>query len=613
VSAPIIRLMTCGSVDDGKSTLIGRLLVETDSVPDDTVDAARHFRRSGSTIDVGDIDFSLLTDGLEAERDQGITIDVAYRSMTLPNGSRLIIADGPGHEQYTRNMAVAASRADIGLVLLDVTKGVRTQTHRHLNICAIMNIPRVILVVNKMDRVDYKEESFRAVESQLKDALLSAGIKEALCIPISALKGENVTSASVNMDWYTGPTLFDAIQTEASIPENVQAPRVRVQHTIRSGDFRGVAGTLLRGNLSVGDQVVAFPSMKSAHISRIANFDCDRSTALDGDAVTLELSQEIDISRGQLLLSENESVTSTQEFSAKLVWMNEKPLTVNRSYMLISGFTHSPAAVIAVTSQVDVTTGQDIERWDVGLNAIANVKIVTDLPLALLPYKTSRDFGNFILVDRQDFQTVACGIVEHIVENERNTPHQDYEISSTDRANQKNQRPCVVWLTGIPGSGKSTIADALDRVLHLQGKHSYVLDGDNLRNGLNSDLGFSETDRHENARRVGEVAKLLTEAGLIVIVALVSPFEDDRRRVRDKFSPGEFFEVFVDTPVDVCANRDPKGHYLKAASGEISNFTGVGQMYERPTTPEIVVHGVGDIQANVKVILTAMNLSQSDN
>jgi bifunctional enzyme CysN/CysC len=600
--------MTCGSVDDGKSTLIGRLLVETDSVPDDTVDAARHFRRSGSTIDAGDIDFSLLTDGLEAERDQGITIDVAYRSMSLPNGSRLIIADGPGHEQYTRNMVVAASRADIGLVLLDVTKGVRTQTHRHLNICAIMNIPRVIVVVNKMDRVDFSEQAFREIEVQINAALGSAGIQEATCIPISALQGENVTSASAIMNWYSGPTLFEAIQSEPVSSEGIQAPRVRVQHTIRSDDFRGVAGTLFRGDLSVGDRVIAFPSMKSAHITRIAHLEGDRTIARDGDAVTLELSPEIDVSRGQLLLSEKEPVISTQEFSATLIWMNEKPLVLNRSYMLISGFTHTPATVGSVVTQIDVTTGKDIERWDVHLNAIANVQITTDLPLALLPYETSRDFGNFILVDRQDFQTVACGIVKRITANERNTPHQDYEVSSLDRASQKNQRPCVIWLTGIPGSGKSTIANALDRVLQQRGKHSFVLDGDNLRNGLNSDLGFSEEDRHENARRVGEVAKLLTDAGLIVIVALVSPFEDDRRRVRDKFTPGEFYEVFVDTPLDICASRDPKGHYLKAASGAISNFTGVGQMYEIPTSPEVTVHGVGDIQANITEILRAINL-----
>ena len=325
--------------------------------------------------------------------------------------------------------------------------------------------------------------------------------------------------------------------------------------------------------------------------------------------MTLELSPDIDVSRGQVLLSSTEVVTPAQEFTAKLVWMNEKPLVIDRSYMLISGFTHTPAVITAVTSQLDVTTGKEVSLENINLNAIANVDITTDLPLALLAYNTSRDFGNFILVDRQDFQTVACGIVERVIEHSRNTPHQDYEVTNIDRANAKNQKPCVIWLTGIPGSGKSTIANALDRALHLQGKHSYVLDGDNLRNGLNSDLGFSEADRHENARRVGEVAKLLTEAGLIVIVALVSPFEDDRRRVRDKFSVDEFYEVFVDTPVEVCASRDPKGHYLKAATGEISNFTGVGQMYERPTSPDVVVKGVGDIQAQVNVILNALSLN----
>ena len=599
----VLRLLTCGSVDDGKSTLIGRLLVETDSVPHDTVGAARHVRRAGSTIAAGDIDFSLLTDGLEAEREQGITIDVAYRSMSLLDGRRLIISDAPGHEQYTRNMAVAASRADIAIVLIDATKGVRTQTLRHLMICNVMGVSRVIVAINKLDAVNYSHEVFSAIKDDLLSHMSRFDLPDIDFIPMSALAGDNVVAHSTNMPWYVGLSLLESIQSWQPKKSEEITMRARVQSIVRAEDFRGVSTTIHRGKVSVGDQVRIHPSNQVATIATIVADMKKVDRADEGDAVTLVFQPEVDITRGDLIASVHEEISGSDRFSAHLVWLNEEALIHSRSYLLISGPTQIPVIVTKIRHSIDVNTGEEKPANTLVMNEIGVVEIVTNAPLALLPYKESREFGNFILVDRVTSESVGAGMIRHALRRGENITYQAYEVDKSARESAKNQRAKIIWLTGLSGSGKSTIANALEKRLHALGMHSYVLDGDNLRMGLNVDLGFTAEDRAENVRRTSEVGKLMLDAGLIVITALVSPFEVDRQRARSIFNEGDFIEVFVDTPVDVCISRDPKGLYKKASEGKIPNFTGVGQDYEKPTNPEITINGEVDTQISTEQIL----------
>ena len=599
----VLRLLTCGSVDDGKSTLIGRLLVETDSVPHDTVGAARHVRRAGSTIAAGDIDFSLLTDGLEAEREQGITIDVAYRSMSLLDGRRLIISDAPGHEQYTRNMAVAASRADIAIVLIDATKGVRTQTLRHLMICNVMGVSRVIVAINKLDAVNYSHEVFSAIKDDLLSHMSRFDLPDIDFIPMSALAGDNVVAHSTNMPWYAGSSLLESIQSWQPKKSEEITMRARVQSIVRAEDFRGVSTTIHRGKVSVGDQVRIHPSNQVATIATIVADMKKVDRADEGDAVTLVFQPEVDITRGDLIASVHEEISGSDRFSAHLVWLNEEALIHSRSYLLISGPTQIPVIVTKIRHSIDVNTGEEKPANTLVMNEIGVVEIATNAPLALLPYKESREFGNFILVDRVTSESVGAGMIRHALRRGENITYQAYEVDKSARESAKNQRAKIIWLTGLSGSGKSTIANALEKRLHALGMHSYVLDGDNLRMGLNVDLGFTAEDRAENVRRTSEVGKLMLDAGLIVITALVSPFEVDRQRARSIFNEGDFIEVFVDTPVDVCISRDPKGLYKKASEGKIPNFTGVGQDYEKPTNPEITINGEVDTQISTEQIL----------
>jgi bifunctional enzyme CysN/CysC len=599
----VIRLLTCGSVDDGKSTLIGRLLVETDSIPHDTVAATRNVRRSGSTIAAGEIDFSLLTDGLEAEREQGITIDVAYRSMTLLDGKRLIISDAPGHEQYTRNMAVAASRADIALVLLDATKGVRTQTLRHLTICSLMGVSRVIVAVNKLDAMDYSQSLFDSLQAEVQSALTRLHLSDVLFIPLSALAGDNVVQKSTHMNWYAGPTLLEAVQQWKPSDVEDLSPRMRIQFISRADNFRGVSGTVHHGTFLVGDQVKIFPSNQSAKISKINLFTEDLDKAHDGDAVTFLLEPEVDATRGDLIVKADEVLHPSDKFAADLVWLGEDPMIQSRSYLLISGSQQIPATVSKIKDKIDVNSGNHLPASNLSMNEIGAIELAVDAPMNLLPYSQSREFGNFILVDRLTFRTVGAGMIRHSLRRGENIVHQDYEIDRSAREVAKSQKAKAIWLTGLSGSGKSTIANLLEKRIHALGMHAYVLDGDNLRMGLNNDLGFTPEDRAENVRRVSEVAKLMVDAGLIVITALVSPFEADRQRARSIFNDGDFIEVFVDTPVDICISRDPKGLYKKAAKGEIPNFTGVGQDYERPTNPDLLIDGTADLNEITNAIL----------
>ena len=599
----VLRMLTCGSVDDGKSTLIGRLLVQTDSVPHDTVGAARNVRRAGSTIAAGEIDFSLLTDGLEAEREQGITIDVAYRSMSLLDGRRLIISDAPGHEQYTRNMAVAASRADIAIVLIDATKGVRTQTLRHLMICNLMGVSRVIVAINKLDAVDYSQEIYTTIKNDLLSQMSRFELPDIHFIPMSALAGDNVVTQSTVMPWYTGQTLLECIQSWQPKKSEEITMRARVQSIVRAEDFRGISTTIYRGSVAVGEQVRIHPSNQIATISTIVADLKNVKTADEGDAVTLVLQPEVDVTRGDLIASINEEVSASDRFSAHLVWLNEEALIHSRSYLLISGPTQIPVIVTKIRHSIDVNTGEEKAANTLGMNEIGVVEIATNQPLALLPYQESREFGNFILVDRLTSQSVGAGMIRHALRRGENITYQAYEVDKSARESAKNQRAKLIWLTGLSGSGKSTIANALEKRLHALGMHAYVLDGDNLRMGLNVDLGFTPEDRAENVRRVSEVGKLMIDAGLIVITALVSPFEVDRQRARSIFNHGDFIEVFVDTPVDVCISRDPKGLYKKASQGQIPNFTGVGQDYERPTKPELTLNGQEDVLVSTEQIL----------
>jgi bifunctional enzyme CysN/CysC len=600
---PIIRLVTCGSVDDGKSTLIGRLLVETDSVPDDTVDAAKSVRRSGSTIKAGEIDFSLLTDGLEAEREQGITIDVAYRSMNLLNGRRLIIADAPGHEQYTRNMAVAASRADIALVLVDATRGIRTQTLRHLTICSLMGVTKIAVVINKLDGVDYSEQVFRDIQAGLRETMERLEIPNIQFVPVSALAGDNVVYETENMPWYEGPTLLEFIQEWdlESVGENL--PRLNVQMISRAENFRGLAGTVIGGSFHVGDAVAVLPAKKTAKIAHISTFGGELQSAEDGKAVILVLEPDVDATRGDVIELEAEASAPADRFSATVVWLGETDLIHSKSYLLISGSTQVPAIVTNIRHVLNINNGEHDAARILKTNEIGVVELATDSPIALVPYKQNRFKGNFILVDRATMNTVGAGMVTHALRRSANISEQHYEIDREARAAQKNQRAKVIWLTGLSGSGKSTIANALEKRLFALGMHSFVLDGDNMRLGLNKDLGFTREDRAENVRRVSEVAHNLYDAGLVTIVALVSPYAEDRAQAKALFPEGDFAEIWVKTPAELCAERDPKGLYKKAAAGELPNFTGVGQEYEMPELADLVIDGTGPVEESVKLLI----------
>jgi bifunctional enzyme CysN/CysC len=600
---PIIRLVTCGSVDDGKSTLIGRLLVETDSVPDDTVDAAKSVRRSGSTIKAGEIDFSLLTDGLEAEREQGITIDVAYRSMNLLNGRRLIIADAPGHEQYTRNMAVAASRADIALVLVDATRGIRTQTLRHLTICSLMSVTKIAVVINKLDGVDYSEKVFKDIQDGLKETIERLEITNIQFVPVSALVGDNVVYGTDNMPWYQGPTLLEYIQEWDVEDSGENLPRLNVQMISRAENFRGVAGTIVGGSFSVGNEVTVLPSKKTAKIGQISTFDGDLQSAEEGKAVTLVLEPDVDATRGDVIELAAKASSPADRFAASVVWLGEIDLIHSKSYFLISGSTLVPAIVTNIRHVLNINNGEHDAARVLKTNEIGVVELATDAPIALVPYKQNRFKGNFILVDRATMNTVGAGMVTHALRRSANISEHHYEIDREARAAQKNQKAKVIWLSGLSGSGKSTIANALEKKLFSLGMHSYVLDGDNLRLGLNKDLGFTREDRAENVRRVSEVAHNLYNAGLIAIVALVSPYAEDRAQAKNLFPEGDFAEVWIKASAELCAERDPKGLYKKAAAGELPNLTGVGQEYEVPEGAELVLDGARSVDESVDKLI----------
>ena len=606
---PVLHLVTCGSVDDGKSTLIGRLLSETNSVPIDTLEYAKRTRRGGSTIPVGEIDYSLLTDGLEAEREQGITIDVAYRHMNLPNGRRVLVADSPGHEQYTRNMAVAASNGDVSILMIDAARGVRPQTHRHLTISALMGVKTVIVAVNKMDLVGYEHATFEEIVGTVRVTAARLNVPEVIAVPVSAFVGDNITEPSANMPWYTGPTLLKVLEDWEPIESGQDEPfRFPVQFIVRAeGNFRGYAGTVVSGQVSPGDDVIIADSGRTAKVDRIVTYDlhvdghiAELDVAEEGAAVTITLDHEVDVTRGDVISAgAGELLQPSDRFAADMVWLGEEPLAHGRSYLLVSGSRSVPATVTNVRHRLDVVTGHEHAARLLSMNDIGRVEVATDKPIPMDPYSLCRDTGGFLLVDRVTADTVAAGMVRHAMRRSTNLVRHDYVVDEDARRLLMGHDSKVVWLTGLSGAGKSTIADAAVRKLHALGVHTYVLDGDNVRHGLNKDLGFTAEDRAENVRRVAEVSKLMVDAGLVVFVALVSPFIGDRRAAREIFGPDQFIEVYVDTPLDVVSERDTKGLYAKAAAGNLPNLTGVGQEYEAPEAPELILHGEGDLEASV--------------
>ena len=604
---PVLHLVTCGSVDDGKSTLIGRLLVETDSVPIDQLEYARTTRRGGSTVPVGEVDYSLLTDGLEAEREQGITIDVAYRHLNLPNGRRVLIADSPGHEQYTRNMAVAASNGDVAVLLVDAARGVRPQTHRHLTVCALMGVQTIIVAVNKMDLVDYSHEVFEQVMGEVRSTAARLGVQQIDGIPVSAVTGANVSTKSDAMPWYKGESLLGALAVWEPIGRVVdEGFRFPVQFIVRAeGNFRGYAGTVVAGSVRPGDEIVVADSGRTAKIARIVTADSDLEVATYGQAVTLTLDHEVDVTRGDILAA-GTSLQPADRFGVDMVWLGEEPLAHGRSYLLISGSRSVPATVTNVRHRLDVVSGHEHAARVLNMNDIGRVEIATDRPIPMDPYSMCRDTGGFLLVDRVTADTVAAGLSRHAMRRAFNVVPHIYDVDHQARSSLMGHPARVVWLTGLSGSGKSTIADAAVRKLHAMGIHTYVLDGDNMRTGLNKDLGFTPEDRAENVRRVAEVSRLMRDSGVVVFVALVSPFRSDRESAATLFDKGDFIEVFVDTPVDVCSQRDPKGLYAKAAAGNLPNMTGIGQVYEPPLNPDLIVHGTGDVEASADLLVAAI-------
>jgi bifunctional enzyme CysN/CysC len=583
----LLRFITCGSVDDGKSTLIGRLLHDSKLIFDDQLSAlAKDSKRHGTTGE--DIDLALLVDGLEAEREQGITIDVAYRFFTTPRRS-FIVADTPGHEQYTRNMATGASNAELAILLVDARKGVLVQTRRHSLICSLLKIRHVVVAVNKIDLVDYRKEVFDQIAADYNAFASPLGFSTIVPIPISARFGDNVAIPSTNTPWYHGPALLDYLET-IDVDNNTEQKTFRfpVQWVNRpNADFRGYAGTVTSGAIKVGDPIVVAGSGQSSRVKELLTYDGPLPTAQSGDAITVTLTDEIDIARGDLLVNATGRPEVSDQFAAHLIWMSDEPLMPGRSYLARIGTKTTPLTVTTLKYKIEVNTAQHLAATTLALNDIAFCNLATDVPVAFDPYEQNRKTGSFIVIDRITNHTVGAGMIAFGLRRGDNVHWQPTLIAKAERAALKHQRPAIVWLTGLSGAGKSTIANLIERRLNTAGHHTMMLDGDNVRHGLNRDLGFTEADRVENIRRVGEVAKLMTEAGMIVLCSFISPYRAERDMVRRLMPVGDFIEVFVDTPIDECIRRDPKGLYAKAKAGGIKNFTGIDAPYETPESPEI--------------------------
>ncbi len=602
-----LRFITCGSVDDGKSTLIGRLLFESGQVFEDQMaavaaDSGRYGTQGAQP------DLALLVDGLQAEREQGITIDVAYRYFASAQ-RRYIVADTPGHEQYTRNMATGASSADLALLLVDARKGLLTQTRRHSRIVAMMGIRHVLLAVNKMDLVGFEQAAFEAIAADYRSFADALNFKSVQAIPVVALHGDNLLRASARMPWYQGPSLMaclDGMHVEPDAPG--AAFRMPVQWVNRPGpDFRGLCGRVAKGGVRVGDAVRVLPSGVQTRVQAILSGFAEVQQARMGDAVTLTLADPVDAGRGDVLVAAEAPPEVADQFEARLLWMAQQPLLPGRQYSIKLACKEATASITEIKYREDVNSGARLAARTLGLNEIALVTLTVSAPLVFEPYAVNRTLGGFILIDKQSGDTVAAGMVVFALRRASNIHWQALELNQAARAAHKQQSARCIWFTGLSGSGKSTIANLLDKRLHALGRHTYVLDGDNVRHGLNRDLGFTEADRVENIRRVAEVAALMVDAGLVVIVSLISPFSADRAMARGLFGKGRFLEVFVDTPLQECERRDAKGLYAKARRGDLRNFTGIDSPYQAPASAEVhLLAGRDGPEACVEQILQAL-------
>ncbi|WP_378943794.1 sulfate adenylyltransferase subunit CysN [Mesorhizobium sp. ANAO-SY3R2] len=589
----LLRFLTCGSVDDGKSTLIGRLLSDTKQIFEDQLAALeRDSRKHGTTGE--DVDFALLVDGLEAEREQGITIDVAYRFFATPK-RKFIVADTPGHEQYTRNMATGASTADLAIVLVDARQGVLRQTRRHSIIASLLGIRHIVVAINKIDLVGFDQQVFDRIAADYAAFAESLGFRSIVPIPISARYGDNVIRRSENMGWYSGPTLIEHLETVVVEDEAVERPfRFPVQYVNRPDlDFRGFAGTVASGAISEGDEIVVAKSGKTARVKRIVAHGGDLGSAVAGQAITLVLDDEIEVSRGNVLVAPEARPHVADQFAANVVWFDENTMLPGRSYILRTETDQASATVTDLKYRINVNDFAHEAAKALEMNEVGVCNISTQSPIAFDGFADNRITGAFILIDRISNATVGAGMILHPLRRAENIHWQSLDVTRQARAGLKNQKPAVLWFTGLSGSGKSTVANLLEKKLHAAGRHTYILDGDNVRHGLNRDLGFTDQDRVENIRRVAEVAKLMADAGLVVIVSFISPFRAERWMAREMMGQGEFVEVFVDTPFEECARRDPKGLYARALAGAIKNFTGVDSPYETPENPEIHLQTLG--------------------
>jgi bifunctional enzyme CysN/CysC len=584
-----LRFLTCGSVDDGKSTLIGRLLYDTKLLFEDQLATLeKDSKKHGTTGD--DIDFALLVDGLEAEREQGITIDVAYRFFATDK-RKFIVADTPGHEQYTRNMATGASNSDLAVILIDARKGVLTQTRRHAYIVSLLGIRHVVLAVNKIDLVEFSETVFRTIVEEFETFARNLGFASVMPIPLSARFGDNVIAKSAQMPWFDGPALLPYIESiDVSTATADQPFRMPVQWVNRPNlDFRGFSGTIVSGRVRPGDVIAVAKSGRTSSVTRIVTLDGDATEAVAGEAVTLTLADEIDISRGDVLAAASARPEVSDQFAAHLLWMAEEEMLPGRPYMLKLGPAMVPAQITDLKYKTDVNTLAHNAGKTLHLNEVGYVNLSVTQPLAFDPYRDNRDMGGFILIDRFSNTTVGAGMIDFGLRRATNVHWQALDVSKAGRAGLKGQKPVILWFTGLSGSGKSTIANLVERALFAEGKHTYMLDGDNVRHGLNRDLGFTDADRVENIRRVAEAAKLFVDAGTIVLVSFISPFRSERRMARELVEAGEFVEIFVDTPIEICMQRDPKGLYQKAKAGAIKNFTGIDSPYEAPEHAELTI------------------------
>ncbi|WP_417451249.1 sulfate adenylyltransferase subunit CysN [Kordiimonas sp.] len=585
----MLRFITCGSVDDGKSTLIGRLLYDSKLIFEDQLSALEADSKKVGTQGQ-EIDFALLVDGLAAEREQGITIDVAYRFFSTDK-RKFIVADTPGHEQYTRNMATGASTADLAILLIDARKGVLTQTRRHSFIASLLGIKHIVLAVNKMDLVDYSQKVLNEIEEEYREFAKDFGFKEIRSIPLSALRGDNILTKSDATPWYDGPTLMHHLETVQVDDMRASAPfRLPVQWVNRPNlDFRGFSGTIAAGTVKAGDEIKVLPSAEVSRVKSIVTYDGDLDEAVAGEAVTITLEDEIDISRGDIIAGKDHPPEVADQFEAKIIWMSGEPMLPGRPYIFKTANKLVPGQVTDLKHKVNVNTMEHTAAKHLDLNEIGVCNISLDRRIAFDPYGISRDTGAFIIIDRLTNTTVGVGMIDFALRRASNIHWQALDVNKAARAELKHQRPAILWFTGLSGSGKSTIANIIEKRLFARGRHTYVLDGDNVRHGLNHDLGFTDADRVENIRRVGEVSKLMIDAGLMVMTSFISPFRAERDMVRGLVEGGEFVEVFVDTPIEVCATRDPKGLYKKAKAGEIKNFTGYDSPYEAPENPDIHV------------------------